>query len=42
VEAASALLKAGARIELKSKVDKTTLDYARKYDKKELLAFLSK
>lgn len=42
LEAAKALVKAGANIGLKNREGKTALDYARKYEKKELIDYLSK
>ncbi len=42
LEAAKLLINAGAKIDLKNKEGRTALDYARKYDKKELIDFLSK
>lgn len=42
LEAAKALVKAGAKVDLRNNEGKTALDYARKYDKKELIDYLSK
>lgn len=41
IEAAKALIKAGAKVDLKNNEGRTALDYARKYDKKEMITFLS-
>jgi len=41
LEAAKALTKAGAKVDLKNNEDRTAIDYARKYDKKEMITFLS-
>lgn len=42
LEAAKVLVKAGADVGLKNREGKTALDYARKYEKKELIDYLSK
>lgn len=42
LEAAKVLVKAGADIGLKNREGKTALDYARKYEKKELIDYLMK
>lgn len=42
LEAAKALVKAGANIGLKNREGKTALDYARKYEMKDLIDYLSK
>lgn len=42
LEAAKVLVKAGADVGLKKREGKTALDYARKYEKKELIDYLMK
>ncbi|MCX2475538.1 ankyrin repeat domain-containing protein [Pedobacter sp. MC2016-05] len=42
LEAAKFLINAGAKMDLKNNEGKTALDYAHKYNKKELIDFLAK